>query len=107
MTPRLLTPVFSSLLALSLAAFTRDDIHYWVGEGANRCAVVIDWGGEGRSGHVVLQWDALPPLHGPAMFSPRRHGLGVPPVDGDTSGGDTQDCSAPLSHFRPIFSFDA
>lgn len=48
MTPRLLTPVFSSLLALSLAAFTRDDIHYWVGEGANRCAVVIDWGGEGR-----------------------------------------------------------
>ena len=63
--------------------------------------------GAWRSGHVVLQWDALPPLRGPAMFSPRRHGLGVTPVDGDTSGGDTQDCSAPSSHFRPIFSFDA
>lgn len=56
MTPRLLTPVFSSLLALSLAAFTRDDIHYWVGEGANRCAVVIDWGGEGRSLAWGYKW---------------------------------------------------
>lgn len=56
MTPRLLTPVFSSLLALSLAAFTRDDIHYWVGEGANRCAVVIDWRGEGRSLAWGYKW---------------------------------------------------
>ena len=56
MTPRLLTPVFSSLLALSLAAFTRDDIHYWVGEGANRCAVVIDWGSEGRSLAWGYKW---------------------------------------------------
>lgn len=56
MTPRLFTPVFSSLLALSLAAFTRDDIHYWVGEGANRCAVVIDWGGEGRSLAWGYKW---------------------------------------------------
>lgn len=56
MTPRLLTPVFSSLLALSLAAFTHDDIHYWVGEGANRCAVVIDWGGEGRSLAWGYKW---------------------------------------------------
>ena len=56
MTPRLLTPVFSSLLALSLAAFTRDDIHYWVGEGANRCAVVIDWGGEGGSLAWGYKW---------------------------------------------------
>lgn len=56
MTPRLLTPVFSSLLALSLAAFTRDDIHYWVGEGANRCAVVIDWGDEGRSLAWGYKW---------------------------------------------------
>ena len=56
MTPRLLTPVFSSLLALSLAACTRDDIHYWVGEGANRCAVVIDWGSEGRSLAWGYKW---------------------------------------------------
>ena len=56
MTPRVLTPVFSSLLALSLAAFTRDDIHYWVGEGANRCAVVIDWGSEGRSLAWGYKW---------------------------------------------------
>lgn len=59
MTPRLLTPVFSSLLALSLAAFTRDDIHYWVGEGANRCAVVIDWGGEGRSLAWGYKWRGI------------------------------------------------
>lgn len=56
MTLRLLTPAVLSLLALSLAAFTRDDIHYWVGEGANRCAVVIDWGGEGRSLAWGYKW---------------------------------------------------
>lgn len=56
MTSRLLTPVLSSLLALSLAAFTLDDIHYWVGEGANRCGVVIDWGTQGRSLAWGYKW---------------------------------------------------
>lgn len=33
-----------ALLPTFLAsAFTFDDIHFWVGEGKNRCAVVIDW----------------------------------------------------------------
>ncbi len=56
MTLRLLTSAALSLLALSLTAFTRDDVHYWVGEGANRCAVVIDWGGEERSLAWGYKW---------------------------------------------------
>ena len=33
--------------------FTFDDIHYWVGEGENRCAVVIDWS---NGGGKTLAW---------------------------------------------------
>ena len=29
--------------------FTFDDIHYWVGEGTNRCALVVDWGGTAKA----------------------------------------------------------
>ena len=30
-------------------SFSMDDIHFWVGEGTNRCAVVIDWYGEAKA----------------------------------------------------------
>ncbi len=46
----------NSILAAGLAAtlmasapawgFTFDDIHFWVGEGPNRCAVALDFGDE-------------------------------------------------------------
>ena len=40
------------LLAASVVAaraeFTFDDVHFWVGEGTNRAAVVVDWNTEGR-----------------------------------------------------------
>lgn len=34
-------------------AFTLDDIHYWVGEGSNRCGVVLDWS---NGGGGTLAW---------------------------------------------------
>ena len=49
----------NSIVAAGLAAtlvastsawgFTFDDIHYWVGEGTNICALVIDWGGTAKA----------------------------------------------------------
>ena len=32
-------------LSTPVLSFNLDDIHFWVGEGTNRCAVVIDWSG--------------------------------------------------------------
>lgn len=30
-------------------AFSMDDIHFWVGEGTNRCGVAVDWYGEAKA----------------------------------------------------------
>lgn len=35
------------------SAFSLDDIHYWVGEGTNRCGVVVDWS---NGGGGTLAW---------------------------------------------------
>lgn len=40
-----LLPVSLAACALTAGAFTFEDIHFWVGEGTNRCAVVVDWSG--------------------------------------------------------------
>lgn len=40
-------------MALAARALTMNDIHYWVGEGANECAVVIDWS---NGGGGTLVW---------------------------------------------------
>ena len=37
-----LAGAFSSTAA-DAADFSFDDVHYWVGEGTNRAAVVLDW----------------------------------------------------------------
>ena len=37
--------------------FTFDDIHYWVGEGTNRCAVVVDWAGYGVTKAWGYRWN--------------------------------------------------
>ena len=51
MTTRILTNLLL-LASLGAGALTLDDIHYWVGEGANKCAVVIDW----DNGDRALAW---------------------------------------------------
>ena len=33
-------------LSADTTVSTLDDIHFWVGEGTNRCAVALDFGGE-------------------------------------------------------------
>ncbi len=40
------------LTAVSLEAFTLDDIHFWSGTGPNRAAVVLDW----NDGSLSLAW---------------------------------------------------
>ena len=42
---------FAATLLASAPAwgFSFDDIHYWVGEGTNKCAVVVDWGGTAKA----------------------------------------------------------
>ena len=35
-----------SVMTSPVRGFTFNDIHFWVGEGTNRCAVVLDFGGE-------------------------------------------------------------
>ena len=40
-----LLAAFWAACALTAGAFTFEDIHFWIGEGTNRCAVVADWSG--------------------------------------------------------------
>ena len=50
----------AALLALGAfhaSAFTFDDIHYWVGEGTNRCALVVDWAGYGTTKAWGYRWN--------------------------------------------------
>ena len=42
-----------SLTAATAGAMNLDDIHYWVGEGTNRCALVLDWS---NGGGGTLAW---------------------------------------------------
>ena len=41
--------LFAASLGAARAEFTLDDIHFWVGEGTNRAAVVVDWSADGAS----------------------------------------------------------
>lgn len=43
-------------LCLPVAAFELADVHYWVGEGTNRCGVIIDWGAKGGSRAWGYRW---------------------------------------------------
>ena len=45
------------VLSATASAFTFDDIHYWVGEGTNRCAVVIDWSAYGVTKAWGYRWN--------------------------------------------------
>lgn len=38
------------------ASFAFDDLAFWVGNGANQAALVIDWNGPGGAGPVSLAW---------------------------------------------------
>ena len=38
--------VTASVMVSPVRGFTLNDIHFWVGEGTNRCAVALDFGGE-------------------------------------------------------------
>lgn len=55
--------VFFAAFALSAAlgaadmVTSLDDIHYWVGEGNQRCAVVIDWGASGKALAWGYRWN--------------------------------------------------
>ena len=43
------------------AEFTLDDVHFWIGEGTNRAAVVVDWNTEGASPLVWgYRWNGEP-----------------------------------------------
>ena len=43
------------------AEFTLDDVHFWVGEGSNRAALVVDWNAEGASPLVWgYRWNGEP-----------------------------------------------
>jgi len=47
----------STLLAVSgAAAFSLSDVHYWVGEGSSKCAVVVDWGDRGGARAWGYKW---------------------------------------------------
>lgn len=48
--------VFGSAPAMG---FSFDDIHYWVGEGTNRCAVVVDWTGYGAAKAWGYRWNGV------------------------------------------------
>ncbi len=37
------------MLSASAWGFSFDDIHYWVGEGTNKCAIVVDWSGTAKA----------------------------------------------------------
>lgn len=43
----------------SASAFTFDDIHYWIGDGTNRAAVIIDWNNAKPNSSIVygVRWD--------------------------------------------------
>jgi len=58
----------ATCLTASVRAATFDDIQFWVGSGANRAALVIDWG-DGKSAESLLwgyRWDGA--ANGLAMF---------------------------------------
>ena len=50
---RILTAVSAAFICATsyglAMSFSMDDIHFWVGEGTNRCGVVIDWYGEAKA----------------------------------------------------------
>ena len=50
--------LFSALLFVvsGATAFSLDDVHYWVGEGSSKCAVVIDWGDRGGARAWGYKW---------------------------------------------------
>ena len=53
--------LFAASLAAARAEFTLDDIHFWVGEGTNRAAVVGDWNAEGAAPLVWgYRWNGEP-----------------------------------------------
>ena len=47
------------VLSATASAFTFDDIHYWVGEGTTRCAVVIDWSAYGVTKAWGYRWNGM------------------------------------------------
>ena len=46
----------------ALGAFTLDDIHYWVGEGTNKAAIVIDWNDNSSPASLCwgYRWNGAP-----------------------------------------------
>ena len=51
-----------SLLAVySSSAFTFDDIHYWIGAGTNRAAVVVDWNNGATNASIAygVRWNGI------------------------------------------------
>ena len=44
------------LAAAGAAAFSLDDVHYWVGEGSSKCAVVHYWGDKGGARAWGYKW---------------------------------------------------
>ncbi len=75
---RLLVPAIAGfLLTLTASAASLDDVQFWVGSGANRAAVVIDWN-DGKSAESLLwgyRWDGaatgLDMLHAVVNADPR------------------------------------
>ena len=39
----------TSILSAPALGFSFNDIHYWVGEGTNKCAIVVDWSGTAKA----------------------------------------------------------
>ena len=49
--------LLSATLGAADLVTSLDDIHYWVGEGDQRCAVVVDWGASGKALVWGYRWN--------------------------------------------------